>query len=130
MKALKNYPFLALVLWGITVPSMLVLGLIAKNKYEYYFGFDRDSWQSKSYSLKFLRIDYPRQYMVQDVLAHELKVGMSKREVVELLGPPDDYYNEKEAFVIRYFSHINYSDSEYLTIKFDNERVTQSFIGR
>jgi hypothetical protein len=72
-----------------------VLALAVKSRYEYYYGFDRQQWLDtgkvlRSYeSKRILLIDNPRESMVEDVMEHYLHPGMTRAQVVGLLGSPE-----------------------------------------
>jgi hypothetical protein len=72
-----------------------VLGLKLKTRYDYYYGFDQQQWLETGQVLHGLKntsgllVDNPRESMVQDVISHYLKPGMTRVQVLKLLGPAD-----------------------------------------
>ena len=85
------------ILWRLGV-SLAVLGLVVaalwalRHGYTYHFGFDRAQWAASATSQQTdpeAAYDSPRESMVDDVLAHELRPGMSRAAVRAVLGPAD-----------------------------------------
>ena len=76
------------------VALVVAAGLLfyAKGLYDFHFGFSQQRWQAAGEVLhggKEGSLDNPRQSMVQDILAHYLKPGMTRAQVLALLGPAD-----------------------------------------
>ena len=85
------------ILWRMGV-SLAVLGLVVvalwalRCAYRYHFGFDRAQWAASATSRLTdpeAAYDSPREDMVDDVLAHELRPGMSRAAVQAVLGSAD-----------------------------------------
>jgi hypothetical protein len=75
---------------------LLVLVLVLKHNYDYHFGFDQQKWVATGELLRsdkedkgLLRASNPRESMAADVMAHHLQLGMTRAQVLALLGPPD-----------------------------------------
>jgi hypothetical protein len=75
---------------------VLVLVLVACSSlyfgYTYYFGFDQARWTARAAAFPTDSedsFDNLRQCLVADVLAHELRPGLSRTAVRALLGPAD-----------------------------------------
>jgi hypothetical protein len=85
------------ILWRLSV-SLAALGFVVvafwalRRAYTYHFGFDRTQWAAsatRQMSDPEAAYDSPREGMVDDVLAHELRPGMSRAAVQAVLGPAD-----------------------------------------
>ena len=85
------------ILWRLGV-SLVVLVLVLvtlkllHGAYASHFGFDRVQWAASAAALRTdpeAGYDNPREGMVDDVVAHELRLGMSRAEVLALLGAAD-----------------------------------------
>ncbi|MDO7884291.1 hypothetical protein [Hymenobacter cheonanensis] len=72
----------------VAMGLLLGLGLSMVGAYEYHFGFNRQRWLTGGRTGTF-GINNPRASMADDVMAHYLKPGMTRAEVVALLGSPD-----------------------------------------
>jgi hypothetical protein len=135
MKLLRRVlvPILQYTRW-VAVGFLLVLALLlllvsVSDLYNYYYGFDRAQWAAVG---RAFRQQYPqhlhlvdrRQDMVDDLLAHYLAPGMSRKQVVALLGEPDGHYSPPAATSaadlpeMKYYVLYNGSDLETLTITF------------
>ena len=91
------FSLLVRILWRLGV-SLAALGLVVvalwalRRAYTYHFGFDRTQWVASATRLLTdpeAAYDSPREDMVDDVLAHELRPGMSHAAVRAVLGPAD-----------------------------------------
>jgi hypothetical protein len=85
------------IMWRLGV-SLAVLVLVVaalwalRRAYIYHFGFERAQWAASATRLLTdpeAAYDSPREGMVDDVLAHELRPGMSRAAVRAMLGPAD-----------------------------------------
>ncbi|UOQ96182.1 hypothetical protein MUN81_13050 [Hymenobacter sp. 5317J-9] len=89
--------FKLFLLLGGTVFSMLILGLlvlVGQRSYEYNYGFDQERWLATGQQLGRNHGDEglqgnPRESMVADVMAHHLRVGMTRVQVLAVLGPAE-----------------------------------------
>jgi hypothetical protein len=68
--------------------ALLVLVLVIKYSYEYHLGFDRQQWLATR-KAGTCGTDNPREAMVEDVMAHHLATGMTRAQVLALLGPAE-----------------------------------------
>lgn len=85
--------------------------------------FERELWLS---SIKVNSANNPRGPMMNDVIRHHLRKEMTRKEVLNLLGPPnpDDhvYLDERYfAYYIGQWSSHPYVDAEYFHIGFDDK---------
>ena len=110
----------------ILLVSSLIWGPSLKS-YTQRTTFDSNQWKSHLESHNNIK-----QRMVNDLLLHYSLVGMSVEEVTQLLGKPPQ---------TNYFKDCNYVywlgpesglgvDSEWLCIKFENNRVTEAVVRR
>jgi len=96
--------------------------------------FDAEQWRAAEPGFSHGNTDPLRLRMVDDLLESERLLARTRDEVVELLGPPDDY-GQRPAPELNYhlrpergFIRI---DSEHLRIRLnDQERVIEAFIWR
>jgi hypothetical protein len=95
MKVLLRLVLFGLKGIGVIIGLLVLLAVffILRHKYDYYYGFDQQEWVATG---KALQRDpnnrYPanaREHMASDVAAHYLAPGMSRQEVIALLGPPE-----------------------------------------
>ena len=95
---MRNFLLLLVrIMWrmgvSLTVLVLVVAGFWAlRRAYIYHLGFDRAQWAASATSLLTdpeAAYDSPREDMVDDVLAHELRPGMSRAAVRAVLGPAD-----------------------------------------
>jgi hypothetical protein len=75
---------------------LLVLVLALKRNYDYHVGFDQQKWLETGEVLRSAKVDKgtllannPRESMADDVMAHHLKLGMTRAQVLALLGPAE-----------------------------------------
>jgi hypothetical protein len=68
--------------------ALLVLVLVIKYSYEYHLGFDRQQWLATG-KAGTCGPDNSRESMVEDVMAHYLAPGMTRAQVLALLGPAE-----------------------------------------
>jgi hypothetical protein len=83
--------FHLLKITGVVVGSMLallVLVLVIKYSYEYHLGFDRQQWLATG-KAGTCGPDNSRESMVEDVMTHYLAPGMTRAQVLALLGPAE-----------------------------------------
>lgn len=78
----------------IAVPISFVLLIGVKRIYEYQWGFDQQVWFKTGKMLHTINgvainTNNPRENMVSDLMAHHLKPGMTRRQVLALLGPAE-----------------------------------------
>lgn len=113
----------------LLLPALFLLLVSVSDLYNYYYGFDRAEWAAVG---RAFRQQYPqhlhlvdrRQDMVADLLAHYLAPGMSRKQVVALLGEPDGPYSPpastsaKDLPEMKYYIQYSGSDLETLTITF------------
>jgi hypothetical protein len=115
------------IIWRIGLSLLLfVLVLVACGglylAYTYYFGFDKARWAASAVVLHTDPediLDSSRQSMVQDVLAHELRPGMSRAAVLAVLGPAD--YNEGDDQLWSYDTGWSGIDPTGLVIEFSDQ---------
>lgn len=106
------------------VALVLAVSFIACRNYRYYFGFDRAVWLATAqqlYAGSETALDNPRESMVQDVLAHELRLGMPRAEVVATLGAPDFTTDD----YLEYQVGWSFLDPDFLVVRTKQGRVTQ-----
>jgi hypothetical protein len=126
------------IVWRLGVSILgLVLVLVACRvmylTYAYHFGFDQARWAASAAALHTDpedSFDNSRQSMVADVLAHELRPGMSRAAVRALLGPADaDNDGAAEALEWRYETGWSGIDPTALVIEFSNQgTVVRSYM--
>jgi hypothetical protein len=88
-------------------------------------GFDSDQWKAQRFSTA---RDNPRSHMVGQ-LKDVLRPGMTKPEVVELLGEPETKDAKRYTYALG--TSAFGVDYEYLVVEFDdNERVVRHMITR
>jgi len=104
---------------GVCVVGLFVLlfGLEVKDIYStYYPGFDRQQWLHASPELE----SNPREQMVPAIIAHKLHVGMSRQEVIALLGRPNQLQSRPDSIFLYQtgwrFLGVNYKKPVYLSI--------------
>lgn len=75
---------------------LAVLVIYVKDRYNYHYGFNQQDWLITGQLLRsdqedrgILGTSNARESMVQDVMAHHLRVGMTRAQVVAVLGPPE-----------------------------------------
>lgn len=76
-------------------------------------GFDAEQWRAGQRDAAFYE---RRHHMAGELIDKHLKPGLSREQVLALLGPPDD----RSGGVLRYTLGSSYgADIDYLTIRFD-----------
>jgi hypothetical protein len=90
-----------------------LLLLTLSRGYNYYFGFNKERWLETGKVLRsdkedrgVLGTSNPRESMVQDVMAHHLESGMTREQVLAVLGPP-----EREGVEMHLPAGLNIPDS-------------------
>lgn len=91
--------YLKVLLWtggGIVVTLFLLALLVNRQEeYEYNHGFKQQDWLAVGKELRKDTADMGgvstgnRESMIKDLMAHYLKLGMTRAQVVALLGPPE-----------------------------------------
>ncbi len=108
----RNY-----IVFGVLVILAAVV-LVKFCSYRYWHSFSREKWLS-----------YPekRAYMASDLLKRHELAGMTKDEVVSLLGQHNNdygYFSEENRLVYYLGGERTIIDSEWLLIDFENGVVT------
>jgi hypothetical protein len=97
-RALWNVVKLGLATGGglLALVLFFLLLLTLSRGYNYYFGFSKERWLETGKVLRsdkedrgILGTSNPRERMVEDVMAHHLASGMTREQVLALLGPPE-----------------------------------------
>jgi hypothetical protein len=116
------------ILWRLGVGLLVLVLVVGAGSalyltYAYHFGFVQSRWAASAAVLHTDLEDSfsnPRQSMVDDVLAHELRPGMSRAAVLALLGPPD--HNGTAADLVwRYETGWRSIDPTGLVIEFSDQ---------
>ena len=125
--------------WFITLGSLTLTFILIMTSfcwgpiiddYSHRRAFDSEIWE------KSLSGDYSnevRLWMINDLLRKHNLIGMFKSDIDELLGvPPKTPYFEKYDYVYRLGNERGFIsvDSEWLVIKFENDRVTAAQLTR
>lgn len=89
--------------------------------------FDKSKWNE--------RLDgfyQYREYMIQDIMENQLKKGMELKNVVELLGEPENYQNRREneisyEIMVDYGWNIDPVEGKEFYIVFDKDSIVTNF---
>jgi hypothetical protein len=89
--------------------------------------FDSTSWRNAADTCTMG--DYTRIQMVDDLQNHYHLVGMSRREVERLLGPPTKQEPNRYAYCLGPQRSVIVSGSDWLTLDISNDVVTGARVG-
>ena len=106
---------------GMLLGTLGVMGMLwFSNSLPTRSSFDRSLWLSNNtYTM-----NNPRFRMVEDLMSHHVRIGMSRQQVVTLLGEPTGESFISAQGVYFYILGTEYSDPSFLCVKFDpQERV-------
>lgn len=87
--------------------------------------FDKSKWNERFDGF----YEY-RENMVKDLMENHLEKGMELKKVIELLGEPCNYHNEKEIsyeIMVDYGWNIDPMEGKELYIKFSNDSIVTDF---
>ncbi len=90
--------------------------------------FNSDKWKEKGVDWQ---LDDQRELMVNDLVSSDTLIGLTQKEVIELLGEPELSESRKLKYLIRekYEWNIDPEYIKYLWIELDsNNRATNSYI--
>lgn len=87
--------------------------------------FDAALWQAQAGSDAFLN---PRGQMTADLLANQLRAGMTRDEVLNLLGTPElgSESGDSLSYILGLYSGI--IDHEFLTLRFQDGKLVSAYV--
>lgn len=107
------------------VVAVLLLGTCNSNKSTNVKKFDSEIWLANAGNEE---KDNPRAEMISELIDEVLKVGMTRDEVIKLLGPPDSTRDTRELYDI---GRSPWGvDLEYLAIDYEDDKLVLAFMLR
>ena len=115
---------IAVVSFGVLIFAAIlinfVIGMSSQSpRYETPLPFDEQTWKTAAQEPQ----STTRYRMHKDLLIKHLLIGLTKEEILELLGPTESDNKFADATHVSYWLAPNFLDNEWLVLEFRNNLV-------